>query len=82
MQLFVQVLVGTDHQGDVGFLQRTLCLADTEFAQLAFVVEAGRINEYAGTETMDFHGLKNRVGGRAGDIRHKGCILMRQGINQ
>ena len=76
------MFVGTDHQGDVGLLQRTLCLSDAEFAQFAFVVEAGRINEYAGTKTMDFHGLKDRVGSRAGNIRHEGCILMRQGIDQ
>ena len=76
------MFVGTDHQGDVGFLQCTLCLSDAEFAQLAFVVETSCVDEYAGTKTMDFHGFKDRVGSRAGNIRHECCILMCQGINQ
>ena len=71
-----------DENGDIRLVQDAARPLDSEFAQVARVVKARRVNEEDGAERKKFHRFRYRVGRRTLFGGDDGDFLSRDGIDE
>ena len=73
---------GEEKDGQVGFVQHLAALLHAQRAEVAFIVETRRVDQYARSQPVYLHRLEYGIGRRARRRGNDSALLAREGVNQ